>query len=171
MWLPVACLGSDIIHFDHYTQGSFASYKLENLLISVQATLAIEMLFLESTTLIKISILCFYRRITNGSISKTFVHWVWASIVSVICYSIIFTFIIIFSYSPVEAYWHLFDPRWRLHNELKSLNEGAIIVSVAVIGTLQDLFICALPIFLVWNLQMPIRQKAALIGIFGMGIL
>ncbi|KAH7357490.1 hypothetical protein BKA66DRAFT_500989, partial [Pyrenochaeta sp. MPI-SDFR-AT-0127] len=137
---------------------------------SRQITLAIEILFLESTTLIKISILCFYRRLTNGSISKVFLYWVWASIASVVCYSVIFSFIIIFSYTPVKGYWHLFDTSWRLQNELKSLNEGAVIVAVAVIGTLQDLFICALPMILVWNLQVPTRQKAALIGIFGVGL-
>ncbi|KAF2177469.1 hypothetical protein K469DRAFT_603311 [Zopfia rhizophila CBS 207.26] len=143
----------------------------QTLITTRQITLAIEILYLESTTLIKISILCFYQRITNGSISKVFVYWVWASITSVVCYSVIFAFVITFSYTPVEAYWHLFDVSWRLRNELKGFNEGAVIVSVGVIGTLQDFFICALPIILVWNLQIPRRQKAALIGIFGMGLL
>lgn len=89
----------------------------------------------------------------------------------VACYSIIFAFVIIFAYTPVDAYWHLFDASWRLQNELKSFNEGAVIVSVSVIGTLQDFFICALPIILVWNLQISKRQRAALMGIFGIGVL
>lgn len=149
----------------------FATSKSNSTLNDQQITLAIEILYLEATTLIKISILCFYRRLAKGSISKIFLYWVWASIASVVCYSVIFTFIIIFSYTPVEGYWHLFDTSWRLSNKLKSLNEGALIVSVTVIGTLQDLFICALPIILVWNLQVPGRQKAALMGIFGVGLL
>jgi hypothetical protein len=82
-----------------------------------------------------------------------------------------FTFLIIFSYSPIEGYWHLYDVSWRHRNELKSLNEAAIIVSVTVIGTLQDLLICALPMMLVWNLQIETRQKAALIAIFGVGLM
>lgn len=88
----------------------------------------------------------------------------------VICYGITFTFVIIFSCTPVEGYWHLFDITWRLQNELKCHNEGAEIVAVVIISTLQDLVICALPIFLVWNLQIPRRQKAALIGLFGVGL-
>ncbi|KAF1996320.1 hypothetical protein P154DRAFT_498638 [Amniculicola lignicola CBS 123094] len=138
---------------------------------SRQIALVIEILYLTSTSLIKISILCFYRRITSGSISKVFVYWVWGSIVFVIVYCITFIFTIVFSCVPVEGYWHMFDLAWRLKHELKCHNEGAEIVSVVVISTLQDFVICALPIVLVWNLQIPRRQKAALIGIFGLGLL
>ncbi|KAH7067848.1 hypothetical protein FB567DRAFT_411952, partial [Paraphoma chrysanthemicola] len=141
------------------------------LITTRQITLAIEILYLESTTLIKTSILCFYRRLTNGSISKTFLYCVWVTIAFVLSSAILFTFLIIFSYSPTEGYWHLYDSPWRRLNELKSLNEAAIIVSVTVIGTLQDLLICALPMTLVWNLQIGRRQKAALIAIFGVGLI
>jgi hypothetical protein len=96
---------------------------------------------------------------------------VWAFIVFVIVYMLVFIFVIVFSCSPVEGYWHLFDIAWRLKHEIKCHNEGAEIVSVVVVSTLQDFFICALPVFLVWNLQISRRQKAALIGIFGMGLL
>ncbi|KAF2651697.1 hypothetical protein K491DRAFT_84074 [Lophiostoma macrostomum CBS 122681] len=142
----------------------------KTLITTRQITLVIEVLYLVSTSLIKISILCFYRRITNGSISRTFVYLVWAFIIFVVVYMFVFIFVIVFSCSPVEGYWHLFDIAWRLQHEVKCHNEGAEIVSVVVVSTLQDFFICALPIFLVWNLQIPRRQKAALIGIFGMGL-
>ncbi|KAF2194653.1 hypothetical protein K469DRAFT_686649 [Zopfia rhizophila CBS 207.26] len=146
--------------------------KLKTTLItSRKSTLAIEVLYLVATCLIKISILCFYRRITNGTISRTFIYWVWGSIVLVVCYGVIFIFVIIFSCSPVKGYWRLFDLMWRLKNDVKCHNEAAEIVSVVVISTLQDLFICALPIFLVWNLQIPLRQKVALTGIFALGLL
>lgn len=132
--------------------------------------MAIELTYLAATTLIKISILCFYRRITEG-LTMGFVYWVWASIAFVAAYGITFTFVIIFSCSPVVGYWRYFDIIWRLENELHCHNEGAEIVSVVVISTLQDFFICALPIFLVWNLHIPKRQKVALIALFGMGLL
>ncbi|KAH7128806.1 hypothetical protein B0J11DRAFT_279797 [Dendryphion nanum] len=141
------------------------------LVTSRQIILAIEFLYIVSTSLIKISILCFYRRITSGSISRTFVFWVWASIIFVICYCIGFTLAITFTCSPVAGYWRFFDVAWRLQNEMKCRNEGAIIVTVVVVSTVQDFVICALPVFLVWNLQISKRQKVALIGIFGLGLL
>lgn len=167
----MACVGSDRRNVHHDTTGMSSTRREYQKTDIDQITLAIEVIYLAATSLIKISILCFYRRITNGSITLTFVYWVWASIAFVIAYFIAFTFVIVFSCTPVEGYWHLFDIAWRLQNELKCHNEGAEIVSVVIISTLQDFFICALPVFLVWNLQIPRRQKAALIALFGVGLL
>ncbi|KAF2728610.1 hypothetical protein EJ04DRAFT_449022 [Polyplosphaeria fusca] len=135
-----------------------------------QITLAIEVLYLVATSLIKISILCFYRRLTSGVISRKFIYCVWISIAFVVAYAFVFIFVIIFSCTPIEGYWHLFDVSWRLTHDLHCHNEAAEIVAVVVISTLQDFFLVCLPIFLVWNLRVPRRQKAALIGIFALGL-
>jgi hypothetical protein len=132
--------------------------------------LAIELTYMVSTSLIKISILAFYRRITNGTISKTFLYLVWAFMAAVVVYCLVFVFTFIFTCHPVEGYWRMFDVRWRLTNELKCHDEGITIVAAVIISTVSDFLICMLPMFLVWNLQISKRQKAALIGIFGLGI-
>jgi hypothetical protein len=135
-----------------------------------QISMAVELNYLASTTFIKISILCFYRRMT-GSIKTAFVYGVWAMIVFCMLYSIIFAILIIFTCTPVVGFFHLFDIIWRVHNELSCRDEGAIVVACAIIGTIQDLFICLLPVLLIWNLKMARRQKAALFGIFGIGLI
>jgi hypothetical protein len=99
-----------------------------------------------------------------------FVYGVWAAIASCVVYGLIYTFLLIFTCNPVIGSFRLFDMAWRLKNELKCLDEGAIIVSCAIISTIQDLVICLLPIFLVWNLKIHRRQKAALIAIFALGL-
>lgn len=131
--------------------------------------MSIELNYMISTTLIKISILCFYRRI-NGGLQNGFVYWVWGSIVFCIIYGVLFTLLIAFTCSPVVGYFHVVDTMWRLHNELSCRDEGAIIVSCAAISTVQDLIICMLPIFLIWNLRIQKRQKIALCGIFMIGL-
>lgn len=124
-----------------------------------------------ATSLTKISILCFYRRMSSGSISSAFIYGVWGLIISVIIYYVVFTFVILFTCTPVEGFWHLYDIAWRTQNELHCRDEGIIIVTIVVISTLQDFIICALPVVLVWNLQIPKRQKLALMALFGMGVL
>ncbi|KAF1950012.1 hypothetical protein CC80DRAFT_247354 [Byssothecium circinans] len=138
---------------------------------SRRAIIAIEMTYLAATCLTKISILCFYKRITSRTISRTFVYCIWASMGFVIAYFVAFSIALITMCNPVEGYWRLFDASWRKHNKVNCHNEGAIIISAVVISTVQDFFICALPALLVWNLQIPKRQKLALIALFGMGIL
>lgn len=132
--------------------------------------MAIELNYMLSTTLIKVSILFFYRRIT-GSLTNHFVYWVWGTIIFCVGYGILFTFLIVFTCTPVIGFFHVFDMPWRLQNELHCRDEGAIIVACAAISSVQDLLICMLPIFLVWNLQISRRQKVALCGIFGMGLI
>lgn len=136
---------------------------------SREVTLAIELTYLASTTLVKVSILCFYRRIT-GSLTNTFVYTTWGSIVFCSVYGILFSLLIVFTCTPVVGFFHIYDPIWRARNTVDCHNEGAIIVACAAISTVQDLVICMLPIFLIWNLKITKRQRLALCGIFGIGV-
>jgi hypothetical protein len=132
--------------------------------------MAIELNYVLSTTIIKVSILFFYRRIT-GSLKSAFVYSVWAMVGFCVVPSTIFVFLIIFTCSPVVGFFHLFDISWRLRNEVTCLDEGAIIVACAIVGTVQDCLVGLLPVLLVWNLKMSKRQKVALCGIFSVGML
>ena len=132
--------------------------------------MAIEIQYLISTTFTKASILLFYRRMT-GSLAHNFIYWVWGSIAFCVIYGVLFLFLIIFNCSPVVGYFHLFDFTWRIQHKLTCHNEGAVVVACAVIGSVQDVFICMLPVLLIWNLQISKRQKVALCGIFGLGLI
>lgn len=132
--------------------------------------MSIEINYLICTTLIKISILCFYRRIT-ASLTITFVYWVWGTIVFCVLYGITFILLIAFTCTPAVGFFYVFDIAWRLQNELKCHDEGVIIVAVAAISTVQDFIIALLPVFLIWKLQIPKTQKLALCGIFGLGLM
>lgn len=140
------------------------------MLIEPQITMSIEINYMICTTLIKISILCFYRRIT-ASLTITFVYWVWGSIIFCIVYGIAFIFMIAFTCHPAKGFFHVFDIAWRFQNELTCRDEGAIIVAVAAISTMQDFIIALLPVFLIWKLQIPKVQKLALCGLFGLGLM
>ncbi|KAH8728081.1 hypothetical protein GQ44DRAFT_573203, partial [Phaeosphaeriaceae sp. PMI808] len=137
---------------------------------SRELAMAVELHYLASTTLIKVSILFFYRRMT-GALRNVFLYTVWFSIASCLIYWIIFSFLIIFTCTPVEGFFHLFDIVWRLKNNVTCRDEGAVIVACAIIGTVQDLVICLLPIILIWKLKMPRRQRLALCCIFAIGLI
>jgi hypothetical protein len=167
----MARMGSVTGESDYNPRGTVTSFKHAMVFsLMIQITMAIELNYLLSTTLIKISILCFYRRIT-GTLKDAFVFSTWGMMAFCIIASTIFVFLIIFACSPVVGFFHLFDLSWRIKNEVTCLDEGAIIVACAIVGTIQDLFVCLLPILLVWNLKMSKRQKVALCGIFAVGLL
>ncbi|KAF2622507.1 hypothetical protein BU25DRAFT_209873 [Macroventuria anomochaeta] len=141
----------------------------ETLVTARQITMSIEINYMICTTLIKISILCFYRRIT-ASLTITFVYWVWGSIAFCVIYGVTFIFLIALTCTPAHGFFHIFDIAWRFQNELTCRDEGAVIVAVAAISTVQDFIIALLPVFLIWKLQIPRTQKLALCGIFGLGL-
>ncbi|EMD94519.1 hypothetical protein COCC4DRAFT_204357 [Bipolaris maydis ATCC 48331] len=119
-------------------------------------TMAIELSYMISTTLIKISILLFYRRLT-GSLTNRFIYLVWICIVACILYFVSFIILIFFACSVAVG-------------RKDCAEEGPLIVSVTTVSTVQDLVICLLPTFLIRNLQMPKTQKLAVCGIFGLGL-
>ncbi|KAF1364417.1 hypothetical protein EJ07DRAFT_100167 [Lizonia empirigonia] len=141
----------------------------ETLVTTRQITMSIEINYVVCTTLIKISILVFYRRMT-ASLTINFVYWVWGSIIFCAIYGIVFVLLVAFTCTPANGFFYIFDTAWRSQNELTCRNEGVIIVSVAAISTVQDFIICLLPVFLIWSLQIPKTQKFALCGIFGLGL-
>ena len=123
---------------------------------NIQVTMAIELNYMICTILIKISILLFYRRLT-GSLTNRFVYLVWGCIASCILYFAAFIILIFFTCSVAVG-------------RKDCAEEGPLIVSVTTVSTVQDLVICLLPAFLIRNLQMPKRQKLAVCGIFGLGL-
>jgi hypothetical protein len=133
--------------------------------------LAIQTLFGAISGLIKVSILLFYRRLGARVVSSTF-RWVtWASICSIIAYTIVFLLMLCLGCRPFVAYWErdditkLFSGDFKFH----CIDEGALMVSASIISTVQDLITTTLPAFLYWNIRIPIRQKVLLFAIFAIG--
>ena len=66
---------------------------------------------------------------------------------------------------PIKAYWEV-SPKY----DYKCLNDGAIVFSASVINIFTDFIATTLPMPLIWSLNLPARQRLAVISIFGLGI-
>lgn len=133
-------------------------------------TLTMEIIYIIATALIKISILTFYRRITSSLISRGFLLAIWASILFVAAWGITFTFVLLFTCWPIEAYWYRFTTSWLRTHKYRCHEEITPLIIIISIGTAQDLLVCILPMFLVTKLRLPARQKMALAGLFLIGL-
>ncbi|KAF1951548.1 hypothetical protein CC80DRAFT_424510 [Byssothecium circinans] len=156
-------LAADKYHFNRHI------WDVEPRLAVVQRklVLAIECLFCVATGLIKISVLLFYRRLSARTVSKTF-RWISRITITFVAgYSIAFTLVPIFGCQPISAFWDQTDVvKLRNGYKYKCFNEGADVVAATIISTAQDLLTAVLPTFMFWHVQIPIRQKIALFGIF-----
>ena len=66
----------------------------------------------------------------------------------------------------MKAIWEV-DPQYP-HT---CMNNGAIVFSASVVNILTDIIVTALPMALIWGLNLPARQRLAVISIFGLGIM
>ncbi|KAH7082857.1 hypothetical protein BKA63DRAFT_138914 [Paraphoma chrysanthemicola] len=132
--------------------------------------LALECTFCVASGMIKISILLFYRRLSSRVVSTAFRWTTWITIGCIVAYTIALTLAPILGCQPVSAFWDQVDINKRLNGyEYHCFDEGADVFAASVISAAQDLITAILPTFLYWKLQMPLRQKFALFGIFGIG--
>ncbi|KAH3907378.1 hypothetical protein HBI56_157520 [Parastagonospora nodorum] len=135
-----------------------------------QITMAMEVIYIGTTTLTKLSILMFYRRITSSVLSRPLLICIWASIVFVALYGPATILALIFTCDPVEAYWYRFTTSWLRTHEYKCVDEVIYLVAVISISTAQDFLACMLPMFVVYKLRLPLRQKIGLACVFLLGL-
>ena len=101
-------LGSRLYGFDRYAYDLTTALAIS----SRKITLAIEASYIVSTSLTKISILLFYRRMAEGSISTRFRTIVFASIAFVAAYAFTFLITLFFGCRPLSATWNEVDITW-----------------------------------------------------------
>jgi hypothetical protein len=119
------------------------------------------LLYAICTAAAKTALCLFYRRLNPN---KLFQAAVWASMfISIGAYTGIF-FALLFACRPISASW---NPK--LLPTAICLNRGAIYIATAVIGFVTDLLVILLPIPTIWGLQMHMKQKLGLLGIFSVG--
>jgi hypothetical protein len=111
---------------------------------------------------IKASILLFYRRlftlrnylIVNNLLFSVVVTW-----------AIAFTLVVIFQCNPVSTIWTQFELDYVPH----CINQHSAYLGIAVSDLILDLLIFALPVPVVIQLRLPLKQKFAVAGIFLLG--
>lgn len=126
--------------------------------------------YVVAITLIKISVLLFYRRL-SVKFSRGFLVATWIGIAYNILYFVSFGLGLLLLYDPIYAYWKSFDPVWAATHHFHAGAEGVALPASAAFSVLGDLYSTLLPLILVYNLDLPIRQKVALYVLFALGFM
>ncbi|RMZ68598.1 integral membrane [Pyrenophora seminiperda CCB06] len=129
-------------------------------------TMAIEIIYMVTTTIIKVSILILYHRMA-GRLTNAFYYCVWGNLIFCGVYFASFLMGVVLICKPLS---HFFDVLSKQHN-MHCGNEASLLIACASVSALQDMVICALPIFLVRGLHISRRQKISLCVVFGMAFM
>lgn len=130
-----------------------------------------QMVYLISTTCVKVSVLLFYRRLVAGTYSK---RWKYATICAItftIAYCVAFVFVLIFGCRPTESYWLSYDVDYLLTHQINCVDAAKANLIAGVLSVFTDLYAVLLPCLMLRHFDAPRRQKIALNIVFSFGLL
>lgn len=128
-----------------------------------------ELAFLICSCFTKVSVLMFYRRLVDHTVSK---YWIWTVICAIsftISYSLAFILVLIFNCSPTEAYWKAFNPSWTA--QYTCVDTTIVNLLAGIMSIISDLYSVILPCLMTRHLLLPKAQKLGLFFVFSLGLL
>ena len=138
-----------------------AAVPLDDLISFKKTLYAFNLVYVATPPTIKLCILLMYKRLFP---TRQFILAVWV-LGSVLVVFFLVTFLMgVFDCDPIRGFW---DPTVTA----TCINFETYSIGYAVVNIATDLIILALPIRVVWNLQLPRGQKIALTLIFLLGSL
>ncbi|KAI0802646.1 hypothetical protein GGR55DRAFT_700513 [Xylaria sp. FL0064] len=136
---------------------SFITYLHQNILTG-------SVLYTTSRTLIRISIILFYLRIFDTTCARNVIKW---TLVFVTCFYPTALFPIIFQCSPVDYLWL----RWDGTRNGRCIDFRVFVWAITIIGIALDFWIVLVSCRLMIGLQLPLKKKLMVSGMFTAGLL
>ncbi|KAA6411597.1 MAG: hypothetical protein FRX48_04877 [Lasallia pustulata] len=124
-----------------------------------ECLLALELMSISALTLIKLSVLLFYRRIFTAPAFRLPV-WIVGSIVT--AWGIAFFFANLLQCTPISGFWEYNVQR-------NCVNSKHLVNAYQGLNIMTDVTILVMPWPMIWGLQLPTRRKAQVGGIFLLG--
>ncbi|PVH76144.1 hypothetical protein DL98DRAFT_465509 [Cadophora sp. DSE1049] len=123
---------------------------------------AMELLYFSQIGAVKLSILFFYLRLFPGpSIRK----WTWGTIIFNTIFTLLFVLIGLFQCAPIRFYWK----RWDNEHKGKCMDINALGWANAGISIALDVWMLALPMTQLVNLNLHWKKKLSVAAMFGVG--
>lgn len=145
------------LHFSRKTVGTDRIKATEKWF---EAIYAIEQVYTPTIALVKSSILLFYARVFPGVRFRRYLYGLGAVVA---LWWIACQFTTIFECTPIHFFWTQNPTTGHC------INVKSYFIGQAIPNIITDIFIMALPLPLIWKLNLPQKQKFALSGIFLLG--
>ncbi len=129
-------------------------------------------MYLWSSNTVKLSITVFYLRIISRT-AKPLLRWtLYLTAAFIASQAVAFTMAMLLVCRPVDAIWLRYNITWVVANEFRCGDPNYVIhLPTSILGLVTDVWLTVLPAFFLSQLQMPRRQKVALIAVFALGLM
>lgn len=120
------------------------------------------------TSLVKLSILCFYLRLADPRTERTFRLITYAIICVTVIYLLAIETAMGLVCAPLQAYWLRYNAAWTAKHQFHCHEYGhQMFFASSVVPVVLDFVTAFLPILLVRKLTLPLRQRVGMILLFG----
>lgn len=127
-----------------------------------------EILYVLSSSMVKISVLLFYRRL-SVNFTRTFLWATWIGIGINVTYMVTFILGLILICRPLDAYWNSFNPAWAKTHKYSCGAENITLPVSSAISVLTDLYATLVPMLLITSIKKSMKEKVALYSLFSLG--
>lgn len=135
----------------------------------------ISFIALSGTSLTKVSILLFYRRLVDGVFSRRLKWSIWSAILFVVLFTIGFMAFTLAECTPVQSSWEALDPAYHeAHKCISPRHIQVISIIFCALSIVTDFVTVTLPAFLLFaktQINFTRSQRIALVVIFFLGYL
>ena len=98
-----------------------------------------------------------------------FLYTIYATIAVIAAFFVSMEGVLFLGCQPLSAYWDSILPTYT--RPYVCYHEDITVPISAVMSTVFDVFVVGLPRYLVYGMQMPIRQKLSLVAVFCVGFM
>ncbi|KAF9696675.1 hypothetical protein EKO04_005531 [Ascochyta lentis] len=140
---------------------------LENMAPLLKSNYATRLLYTVALGFVKASILVFYMRLDHRKYTRWAIYFLMAFVAAL---SITTFFFLAFVCVPPSLFWDVTGQKAAPEKCLSQATQQMFFNLNGVCNIIQDVSIYLLPIPILWNLQMPLRQKLALGALFSVGM-
>lgn len=155
-----------------YRTEDLPEFSVEDRVLADKVFFAQGLLYNPVLGLVKWSILLFLLRLED---QRKSINWtLWALLVFNLMHMVSVFLVVVFQCSPVHMYWdhHKTDEvvDGRVVNDRYScIDQAPFSLGTAAIAVLTDIAILLVPIAMMWNLNMPVRRKVAVVLVLSLG--
>lgn len=138
------------------------SLSLDQIQNFIKATLAIQCTYYAAIAFIKISILCMYLRF---AVTRTLRVLCIGTIIFHACFFIVCISVTLAQCQPIQKMWDIMGT-----GEGSCINSTALFYFTSGLNIVTDIWILALPVNTLIGINRPMKEKVALVVIFGIGL-
>ncbi|KAI2630847.1 integral membrane protein [Hypoxylon sp. NC1633] len=157
----IGIVGEGSLQWNRHTWDVETEYMIRGL----QLTFANQILFDFATCLIKLSILTLLYRLTTATGDGRMTIAVLVSIVLVSLSCFVFVIVAVFQCTPLFEFWEIST------KPQNCINQAAHLMAASIINTVTDWLVVLLPMKTALSFNLPTRQSAMIVLLFGAGIL